>query len=59
MTLVVFIAFGIFVLFRGLKWKRHGGPVARLAPRAIGAGSAISSTGAGLFALGIALDRLG
>ena len=58
MTLVFFIAFGIFVLLRGMKWRRTGGPVARLAPRAFGAGLGYILTGAGLLALGFALGRL-
>lgn len=58
LTLVFFIAFGVFVLLRGMKWRRTGGPVARLAPRAFGAGLGYLLTGAGLLALGFALDRL-
>jgi len=56
--LVMFIVAGIIVLFRGLKWKRQGGAVARLAPRANGMAVACLLTGGGLFALGIALDLI-
>jgi len=54
--LVVFIVAGILVLFRGLKWKRQGGAVARLVPRATGMAVACILAGGGLFALGIALN---
>jgi hypothetical protein len=36
--LVIFAAFGISALFRAWKWKRQGGPVLRLVPRAVGTG---------------------
>jgi hypothetical protein len=52
--LVAFIVAGILVLFRGLKWKRQGGAVARLVPRATGMAVACILAGGGLFALGIA-----
>ena len=56
--LVMFIVAGIIVLFRGLKWKRQGGAVARLAPRATGMAVACLLAGGGLFALGIALNLI-
>ena len=56
--LVAFIALGILALFRGLKWKRQGGAVARLVPRATGMAVACILTGGGLFALGMALDLI-
>ena len=57
-VLVAFIALGILALFRGLKWKRQGGAVARLVPRATGMAVACILTGGGLFALGMALDLI-
>jgi len=57
-VLVAFIALGILALFRGLKWKREGGAVARLVPRATGMAVACILTGGGLFALGMALDLI-
>jgi hypothetical protein len=36
--LVIFIVFGISALLRARKWKRQGGAVARLVPRAVGTG---------------------
>jgi hypothetical protein len=57
-VLVAFIALGILALFRGLKWKRQGGAVARLVPRASGMAAACILAGGGLFALGIALDLI-
>jgi len=56
--LVVFIVAGILVLLRGLKWKRQGGAVARLVPRATGMAVACIFAGGGLFALGIALNLI-
>jgi hypothetical protein len=56
--LVVFIVAGIVALLRGLKWKRQGGPVARLVPRAVGTGLACLLTGALPFAAGIALGLI-
>ena len=56
--LVAMIAIGILALFRGLKWKRQGGAVARLVPRATGMAVACILAGGGLFALGIALDLI-
>jgi len=56
--LVAFIAAGILVLFRGLKWKRQGGAVARLVPRATGMAVACILAGGGLFALGMALGLI-
>jgi hypothetical protein len=57
-VLVAFVAAGILVLFRGLKWKRQGGAVARLVPRATGMAVACILAGGGLFALGLALDLI-
>jgi len=57
-VLVAFIALGILALFRGLKWKRQGGAVARLVPRATGMAVACILAGGGLFALGLALDLI-
>ena len=57
-VLVAMIAIGILALFRGLKWKRQGGAVARLVPRATGMAVACILAGGGLFALGIALDLI-
>jgi len=56
--LVAFIVAGILVLFRGLKWKRQGGAVARLVPRATGMAVACILAGGGLFAVGIALNLI-
>jgi len=47
----------ILALFRGLKWKRQGGAVARLVPRATGMAVACI-LGGGPFALGMALDLI-
>jgi hypothetical protein len=41
----------ILALFRGFKWKRQGGAVARLVPRATGMAVACTLAGGGLFAL--------
>jgi len=57
-VLVAFIVAGIIVLFRGLKWKRQGGAVARLVPRATGMAVACILAGGGLFALGLALGLI-
>jgi hypothetical protein len=48
----------ILALFRGLKWKRQGGAVARLVPRATGMAAACILAGGGLFALGLALGLI-
>ena len=56
--LVAFIVAGILALLRALKWKRQGGPVARLVPRAVGTGLAYIIAGAALFAAGIALGLI-
>jgi hypothetical protein len=56
--LVAFIVAGVVALLRGLKWKRQGGPVARLVPRAIGTGLAYIIAGAAPFAAGIALGLI-
>lgn len=57
-VLVAFIAFGVVALLRGLKWKRQGGPVVRLAPRAFGTGAGCIAAGAGLFTLGFVYDLI-
>ena len=57
-VLVFFIAFGIVVLRRGRKWKRQGGPVARLAPLTLGIALGCIFTGAGMFALGITVNLI-
>ena len=57
-VLVACIAVGILALFRGLKWKRQGGAVARLVPRATGMAVACILAGGGLFALGMALGLI-
>jgi len=57
-VLVAIICIGILALFRGLKWKRQGGAVGRLVPRATGMAVACIVAGGGLFALGLALDLI-
>ena len=57
-VLVALIVVGILALFRGLKWKRQGGAVARLVPRATGMAVACILAGGGLFALGLALNLI-
>jgi hypothetical protein len=57
-VLVAFIVAGILALFRGVKWKRQGGAVARLVPRATGMAVACILAGGGLFALGLALNLI-
>ena len=57
-VLIAFIVAGILALFRALKWRNQGGPVARLAPRATGVAVACILAGGGVFALGVALDLL-
>lgn len=57
-TLVAFIVAGVVALLRGLKWKRQGGPVVRLAPRAFGMATACILAGAAPFAAGIALGLI-
>lgn len=56
--LVAFIIAGILALLRALKWKRQGGPVARLVPRAVGTGLACLLAGAAPFAAGIAFGLI-
>jgi len=56
--LVAFIVAGVVALLRALKWKRQGGPVARLVPRAVGSGLACILAGAAPFAAGIALGLI-
>ncbi len=58
MALVFFIAVGVVALLRALKWKRQGGPVTRLAPRALGTGLGCLVAGGGLLALGFGLDMI-
>jgi hypothetical protein len=57
-VLVAIICIGILALFRGLKWKRQGGAVTRLVPRATGMAVACIFAGGGIFALGVALDLI-
>ena len=57
-VLVALIVVGILALFRGLKWKRQGGAVARLVPRATGMAVACILAGGELFALGLALNLI-
>ena len=57
-VLVALIVVGILALFRGMKWKRQGGAVARLVPRATGMAVACILAGGGLFALGLALNLI-
>ena len=57
-TLIALIVAGILALFRVLKWRNQGGPVARLAPRAAGIAVACILAGGGLFALGMTLDLI-
>ena len=57
-VLIAVACIGILALFRGLKWKRQGGAVARLVPRATGMAVACILAGGGLFALGIALNLI-
>ena len=54
-VLIALIVAGILALFRALKWRNQGGPVARLAPRVAGIAVACILAGGGLFALGLAL----
>jgi len=56
--LLAFIVAGILALLRALKWKRQGGPVARLVPRAVGIGFACLLAGAAPFGAGIALGLI-
>jgi hypothetical protein len=58
MALVFFIAVAVVALLRALKWKRQGGPVTRLAPRAFGTGLGCILAGGGLLAIGFALDMI-
>jgi hypothetical protein len=55
LTLVAFIVAGVVGLLRGLRWKRQGGPVSRLAPRAFGMALGCILAGGGLLAIGFAL----
>jgi hypothetical protein len=41
---IFYVAFGVLAILRGLKWRRAGGPVARLAPRAFGTGAGAIAT---------------
>lgn len=58
MILVFFAAFGVVALLRAFKWKRQGGPVVRLAPRALGTGLGCILAGGGLLAIGFALQLI-
>ena len=57
-VLIAFIVAGILALSRALKWKRQGGAVARLAPRATGMAVACILAGGGIFALGLVLGLI-
>jgi len=57
-TLLAFVAAGILGFLRGRKWKRQGGAVLRLVPRANGMALGCILAGAGLFAVGIAYDLI-
>lgn len=59
LVLVFFIAFGVVALLRALKWKRQGGPVLGLVPRAFGTGLGCVLAGGGLLAIGFALAMIG
>lgn len=58
MILVFLIAIGVVALLRALKWKRQGGPVTRLVPRALGTGLGCILAGGGLLAIGFALQMI-
>jgi hypothetical protein len=50
-VLVAFAVAGILVFFRAMKWRRQGGAVTRLVPRANGMALAAILAGPGLFVL--------
>ena len=52
-----FIVAGLLSLKRAFQWKRHGGPVVRLVPRAVGTALGCFFAGAGL-AVGLALGTI-
>jgi hypothetical protein len=55
-VLVAFTAAGILVFFRAMKWRRQGGAVARLVPRANGMALAAILAGPGFFVLAVMLN---
>ena len=57
-ALIAFVAAGILGFLRGRKWKRQGGAVLRLVPRANGMALGCILAGGGLFAIGIAYDLI-
>lgn len=57
-TLFALGAIGVFIIWQGFKWKRRGGAVARLVPRAVGTGLGCLIAGGGLFAVGMALGLI-
>jgi hypothetical protein len=56
--LVIFIVFGISALLRARKWKRQGGPVAWLVPRAVGTGLACLVAGVAPLVAGVAFGLM-
>jgi len=57
-ALIGVIAAGITGFIRALKWKRQGGAVLRLVPRAYGMALGCILAGGGLFAIGAAYDLI-
>jgi hypothetical protein len=55
-ALISFAIAGILALFRGMKWRRQGGDVTRLVPRANGMALAAIMAGPGLFVLVVLLN---
>ena len=49
---IFYVAFGVCAILRGWKWKRAGGPVARLAPRAFGTGAGAIATTLAMLGVG-------
>jgi hypothetical protein len=58
MALVFITSVGVVALWRALKWKRQGGPVTRLIPRAVGTGLGYILVGGGLLATGFAIGMI-
>jgi hypothetical protein len=57
-ALVFLMAYGVVALMRAFKWRRKGGALLRLVPRAAGIGLGCLLAGGGLFALGSALGLI-
>ena len=57
-ALIAFTIAGILSLLRGRRWKKQGGAVARLVPRANGMALACLLAGAGLFVIGTAVELI-